>query len=111
MTVLILERVPPGLRGELSKWMLEVGTGVFVGRMSGLVREKLWKRCELEAYRSDGSALIIWRTNTAQGFAVETANSQRRHTEEIDGMWLVRVDGPQPKTSSESVQSSDDGLG
>ena len=97
MTVIILERVAPGLRGELSKWMVEVGTGVFVGRLSALVREKLWERCESEAYDADGSAQIIWRTNTAQGFAVETANSRGRHAEELDGVWLVRVEGPKSK--------------
>lgn len=31
MTVLIARAVTPGVRGELSKWMLEVDAGVFVG--------------------------------------------------------------------------------
>ena len=34
MTVLILERVPATLRGELSRWMIEPRTGVFVGKVS-----------------------------------------------------------------------------
>jgi CRISPR-associated protein Cas2 len=39
MVVLILERVPPGLRGELTRWFLEPQAGVFVGRVSAIVRE------------------------------------------------------------------------
>ena len=42
MTVIVLERVQITVRGELSRWMLEPKTGVFVGRVSALVRDKLW---------------------------------------------------------------------
>jgi len=38
MTVIILERVPVGVRGELTRWMLEIHTGVFVGTLSARVR-------------------------------------------------------------------------
>ena len=33
MIVLILERVPVGLRGELTRWLLEAKAGVFVGKV------------------------------------------------------------------------------
>ena len=33
MVVMILERAPPGLRGEMSRWMIEPKAGVFVGRV------------------------------------------------------------------------------
>jgi CRISPR-associated protein Cas2 len=44
MVVMILERVPVGLRGELTWWMLEPKAGVFVGRLSGMVRDLLWEK-------------------------------------------------------------------
>ena len=40
--VMLLERVSPGLRGELTRWLLELKAGVFVGRVSAMVRERLW---------------------------------------------------------------------
>ncbi len=98
MTVIILERVAPGLRGELSKWMAEVGTGVFVGRLSATVRERLWAHCEREATGDGGSALMVWRAATAQGFAVRSANPRGRYAEELDGVWLVRIPGPPKET-------------
>ena len=39
MTVVILEAASPGLRGYLTRWMLEIRAGVFVGRVSARVRE------------------------------------------------------------------------
>ena len=47
MVILLLERVSPSLRGELTRWLLEPKAGVFVGNVSALVREKLWtKACK-----------------------------------------------------------------
>ena len=42
MTVIVLEKVPVALRGELTRWLLEIASGVFVGTISGLVRDLLW---------------------------------------------------------------------
>ena len=40
MLVMILEKVPPSLRGELSRWTIEPKTGIFVGKVSAMVRER-----------------------------------------------------------------------
>ena len=39
--ILMLERVPTGLRGELSRWMIEPRTGVFVGDLRGGEQRRL----------------------------------------------------------------------
>lgn len=44
MVVLVLTACPSGLRGDISRWMLEIAPGVFVGRLSTRVRERLWER-------------------------------------------------------------------
>ena len=93
MTVFILERVPPGLRGLLSKWFVEVGTGVFVGRSSARVRERLWERIATEADEAGGSALLVHTAQTPQGFAVRTVNPKGRYAESVDGLWRVRLSG------------------
>lgn len=41
MVVILLENVRTGLRGELSGWLFEVKAGVFMGKVSGLVRDEL----------------------------------------------------------------------
>ena len=42
MVVMLLEKVPTSVRGELTRWLLELRPGVFVGNISALVRDKLW---------------------------------------------------------------------
>lgn len=49
MIVLVLTDCPPSLRGELTRWLLEINSGVFVGRVSARVREKIWQRVQEEA--------------------------------------------------------------
>ncbi|MDB5033321.1 MAG: cas1 [Chlorobi bacterium] len=89
MTVMILERVTPSLRGELSRWLIEVATGTFVGRVSGLVRDLLWERCTRRA--DDGTVLQIWRTNSEQGFDMRSHNPRERVPVEMEGIWLVQT--------------------
>ncbi|WGW12933.1 type I-E CRISPR-associated endoribonuclease Cas2e [Saxibacter everestensis] len=44
MVVLVLSACPVGLRGQLTRWLLEISAGVFVGRVSTRVRDLLWQR-------------------------------------------------------------------
>lgn len=57
MTVVILTAVPPGLRGHLTRWLLELSPGVFVGYVSARVRELMWER--IVEFVDDGRALMV----------------------------------------------------
>ena len=58
MVVIILSAAPAGLRGALTRWLLEVSAGVFVGHLSGRVRDQVW---ELIAENlGQGRALMIY---------------------------------------------------
>ena len=89
MVVLILERVPAGLRGSLSRWLLELKAGVFVGSVSGMVRERLWAKACSES--RSGSCIMIHDDNTEQGFSLKTWGESRRTLEDFEGLVLVRV--------------------
>ena len=67
MLVLMLERVPRGMRGELSRWMIEPKANVFIGEASAMVRDKLWEMACQES--KGGSAFMVYSTNNEQGFA------------------------------------------
>lgn len=88
MVVLILERVPPGLRGELTRWLLEPKAGVFVGRISAMVRDRLWKKACGQA--KDGGCVMVHSSNTEQGFAIESFGRTARAIEDFEGLFLVR---------------------
>src|SRR5437899_2275069 len=89
MVILMLERVPTGLRGELSRWMIEPRTGVFVGVLSALVRDKLWEKVRENA--AGGAALLIHSARTEQGFQVRTHGDPSRQPVDLEGLTLIRV--------------------
>ena len=89
MVVFIVEKVSPSLRGELSRWLLEVKTGVFTGKLSALVRDQLW---ELIANKiKTGSALMIYSTNNEQGFSAKSLGNPSRTLDDIEGLLLVKI--------------------
>ena len=89
MVVMILERVAPGLRGEMSRWMVEPKAGVFVGKMSAMVRDRIWQKAVESA--GDGAGILVHSSNTEQGFSVRTFGDSSRQLVNMEGLWLVRV--------------------
>lgn len=70
MIVLCVTNCPPALRGDLSKWMNEVNTGVYVGKLNAKVRDELWDRvCD---HIKNGQATMVYSTNNEQGYAFRT---------------------------------------
>lgn len=87
MMVIVVENVPPRLRGRLAAWLLEVRAGVYVGRYSRRVREMIWE--QVGAGIGDGNAVLAWSAATDSGFDVETLGTNRRIPTELDGLKLV----------------------
>jgi CRISPR-associated protein Cas2 len=86
--VLIVERVPQGLRGELSRWMIEPRAGVFIGNVSAMVRDKLWEQACQDS--KGGAAVLLYSTNNEQGYSFRLWGSPSYHPEEFEGLLLVR---------------------
>lgn len=89
MVVIILESVPTALRGELTRWLIEPHPGVFVGHLSGMVRDKLWDKCCQKV--KEGGALQLWSTNNEQRFAMRTFGTTRRELVDFEGLQLIRL--------------------
>ena len=89
MVVMILEKVPASLRGELTRWLIEPHTGVFVGHVNAMVRDRLWTKC-CKAKRA-GGIVQIWSTNTEQRFKMRMAGVTKRTVVDFDGLQLIRV--------------------
>ncbi|MDR2088419.1 MAG: type I-E CRISPR-associated endoribonuclease Cas2e [Clostridiales Family XIII bacterium] len=64
MVVIILTDCPLTLRGDLTKWLLEINAGVFVGRIGKRVREHLWER--VVKFAGNGRATMVYGTNNEQ---------------------------------------------
>ncbi|KAB8032266.1 type I-E CRISPR-associated endoribonuclease Cas2e [Fluviispira multicolorata] len=88
MVVIILECVPVSLRGELSKWLIEPKAGVFVGKISALVRENIWNKCQEEA--KGGSGVLLYSMNNEQGYSLVSFGDARRQIVDFEGLSLIR---------------------
>ena len=96
MIVMMLENASPALRGELTRWLLEPHTGVFVGHVNALVRERLWEKCCL-ASGATGGVVQIWSTNTEQRFAMRLHGETQRTIVDLEGLQLVQIPDPPEK--------------
>ena len=92
MVVIILERVPTSLRGELTRWLLELRAGVFVGTLKPVVRRKLWER--VCSGMKGGGGILVYAARNEQGFEVEFWGATDRWIVDRDGLKLV----PKPKS-------------
>lgn len=87
MLVMIVEKVKPSARGELSRWLLEPHPGVFVGHVSAMVRERLWdKVCKV---CTEGGVILIWSTNTEQRFDMRMHGTPGREVVDLEGIKLI----------------------
>ncbi len=89
MVVIMLEKVPSSVRGELTRWMLELRPGVFVGNISALVRDKLWEVICLKL--RGGAALLLHNADTEQGFTIRSSGDSSRIIQDFDGLLLTRI--------------------
>ena len=87
MVVIVVENVPPLLRGRLAVWLLEVRAGVYIGKRSRRIREMIW--ATVGQGLADGNAIMAWSTNTESGYDFLTLGPSRRMPVEMDGIKLV----------------------
>ncbi|MFF4330717.1 type I-E CRISPR-associated endoribonuclease Cas2e [Streptomyces sp. NPDC001591] len=86
MTVIVLTQCPVGLRGFLTRWLMEISPGVFIGGPSARIRTALWE--EVKQYAGNGRALLAYNTNNEQGFAFET-HDHKWHPIDQEGVTLI----------------------
>ena len=83
---------PPRLRGDLSKWLCEINTGVYVGNVSGRVRDAIWERvCQ---NLKNGRATMVFSTNGEQKMDFRVHNTTWTPVD-FDGIQLMRRPLPQ----------------
>jgi CRISPR-associated protein Cas2 len=102
MLVIVVENVPPRLRGRLAVFLLEIRAGVYIGDVSKRVRDMLWE--QVLSFIENGNAVMAWSTNTESGFDFCTNGPNRRLPIDMDGMKLVAF-MPEEKKNPQIVQS------
>ena len=108
MIVISLTDCPPKVRGDLSKWLMEINTGVFVGNASARVRDQLWDRvCQ---GLKTGRATMVFSASGEQKMEFRVHNTSWVPAD-YDGLTLIRrplpaVSGsrPLPENFSHAAQ-------
>jgi len=88
VVVMVLEKVPQSLRGELTRWLVEVKTGVYIGHVTGMVRDLLWKKCSES--RGAGGVFQAWSTNNEQHFKMRISGLIGRSVVDWEGVELIQ---------------------
>ncbi len=89
---------PPRLRGDLSKWLCEINTGVYVGNVSSRVRDAVWDRvCQ---NLKNGQATLVYTAAGEQRMEFRTHNTSWEAVD-FDGIKLMRR--PLPQTQTEAM--------
>lgn len=88
MTVLILDVAPENIRGEITKWLLEVKVGVFIGKISKPIRDRLWKKVQ-DSHNDIKGGLLIYSFKNQQGFRIEMFGDPNRKLRNFNGVQLI----------------------
>ena len=104
-TVITLKKVPNSLRGDLTRWMQEIATGVYVGSFNSKVREYLWERVTDTV--GHGEAIMCYSYRNEIGYSFCTYNTER-HVVDYDGIPLVLI--PEKVSSEHESEIKANGL-
>lgn len=100
MTVLVIAACPVGLRGHLTRWLLEISPGVFVGTTTARVRELMWTR--VIDMVNNGRAIMVFRADNEQGLDFRVHN-HTWHPTDYDGIQLML----RPNTTNPADSTAD----
>lgn len=88
LTVITLKKTPASLRGDLTKWMQEIATGVYIGNFNTRVRAHLWQRVTENV--GVGEATMSYSYRNEIGYRFETWQTDR-HVIDYEGIPLVLI--------------------
>ncbi|KAB1662973.1 type I-E CRISPR-associated endoribonuclease Cas2e [Pseudoclavibacter sp. CFCC 13611] len=98
MITLVVTASPPKLRGHLTRWLMEISPGVYVGSVPARVRDLLWQQV-LENL-ADGRAIMAYSAQNEQGLEFRT-HGQDWQPLDFDGVTLML----RPNTSQEQQRN------
>ena len=105
MLLMILEKCPASLKGELSRWLIQPKTGVFLGRVSARVRDELWAMAASRA--KNGRVMQIWNDRSPQGYSHRCFGKGDREFVDMEGLSLIRL--PEKKQRKRKQSESEEG--
>ena len=104
MTVLAFDSAPNAVRGELTRWFLELKPGVFVGNVNARIRDLLWTRiCDGSACRG---VVMVYSDRNEQGYSMRMYGEPDRRVIDMEGIQLICRASVPADTSSRPASTS-----
>ncbi len=100
MIVIMVSDCPPKIRGDLSKWLCEINTGVFVGNVSSRVRDEIWDRVCNNI--KNGQATMVFSAQGEQKMDFRVHNTSWEPVD-FDGIKLMRRPFPEKRNVQNDV--------
>lgn len=77
------------MRGELTRWFLELKPGVFIGKVNARIRDLLWERiCQTDAANG---AVMAYAAPNGQGFSLRVFGVPKRRVKDFEGIQLITI--------------------
>lgn len=102
MVIFVLILAPESTKGVLSRYLMEVSSGVFIGNVKANIREDLWNF--VRGNMSKGSLIMAYSDNSIMGHQIRTQNINRRSIKSLDGVDLIYIENL--INSTEPIQKS-----
>lgn len=106
MIVVVLSVCPEKLRGELTRWLLEISAGVYVGHVPARVRDLLWLRITEDVFR--GRALMVHTARNEQRMTFRVHN-HAWETVDHEGLVLMRRQTAESRALAKGVRGAPGG--
>ncbi|MEZ5323155.1 MAG: type I-E CRISPR-associated endoribonuclease Cas2e [Microthrixaceae bacterium] len=78
--------IPASLTGYLSRYLLELESGLFAGTVSRRLADHLWR--QVERYSAEGHAVGVFSGGNELGFTLRTHNHPTLDIRDFDGLPL-----------------------
>lgn len=89
MTIFICHNATDRIRGELTRFLFEIDSGIYIGNLSATVRDLLYEKIEkLSIDQPDFQLLLIYSYKNEQTFLYRYLNFNQYKLVDLDGLAL-----------------------
>lgn len=93
MMIIKTTNVPDRIRGRLSRYLLEIDPGLYIGNFNNRTRSRIWSAIISDdaLFASEDAVIVMaWATQDDNGFSFISFGERRRHPFNLEGLILSR---------------------
>ena len=92
MTIFICHNATDRIRGELTRFLFEIDSGIYIGNLSATVRDLLYEKIEkLSVDQPEFQLLMIYSYKNEQTFLYRYLNFNQYKLVDLDGLALSSI--------------------